>query len=418
MEIIRALVEAGANIQHPNHFGGTSLINSVQSPELVEYLIKNGADVNAEDVQHKTALHYAVQEHRLETTKVLLEHGADIFKRSKYGDDALQTSCVKGALMIFNHLIEIGAFPIKRICDAFELMGASFLLETHDMSSSLFLWRKAIELRNGREGERIEKPRLGKHPVLDGEEFSTEAELEAMFMDMNLMKVQALFITERVLGSLHKDTIFRYMYAGAAHADTNEYKQCILLWNYALGLKIKKETLLSSDTSFTLRAVIQLFINILLKEHVKDDLQFCDVINTTKFINDGLEHSIALLKINPQYKSQADTFDLILHSWLHLVFLLLSLARDYDERREIYHLLRHMKEINPRTQNNNSVLHLAVSVNSPVTSNSFLDDESIEIFPNRDVVNFLLECGHSVIVRNTAWETPLHVATKKVKHLF
>lgn len=150
-----------------------------------------------------------------------------------------------------------------------------------------------------------------------------------------------------------------------------------------------------------------------MKEHGKDDLQFCDVINTTKFINDGLEHSIALLKINPQYKSQADTFDLILHSWLHLVFLLLSIARDHDERREIYHLVSHMKEINPRTQNNNSVLHLAVSVNSPVTSNSFLDDESIEIFPNRDVVKFLLECGHSVIVRNTAWETPLHVATKK-----
>ena len=31
---------------------------------------RHGADVNAEDVQHKTALHYAVQEHRLDTTKV------------------------------------------------------------------------------------------------------------------------------------------------------------------------------------------------------------------------------------------------------------------------------------------------------------------------------------------------------------
>ena len=30
MEIIRALVEAGADIRRPNHFGGTCLINSVQ----------------------------------------------------------------------------------------------------------------------------------------------------------------------------------------------------------------------------------------------------------------------------------------------------------------------------------------------------------------------------------------------------
>ena len=33
---------------------------------------RHGAAVNAEDVQHKTALHYAVQEHRLDTTKVIL----------------------------------------------------------------------------------------------------------------------------------------------------------------------------------------------------------------------------------------------------------------------------------------------------------------------------------------------------------
>ena len=28
---------------------------------LVRFLIRHGADVNAEDVQHKTALHYAIQ---------------------------------------------------------------------------------------------------------------------------------------------------------------------------------------------------------------------------------------------------------------------------------------------------------------------------------------------------------------------
>jgi len=413
MEIIRALVEAGANIQLPNHFGGTCLINSVQSPELVEYLITSGADVNAEDVQHKTALHYAVQEHRLETTKVLVNHGGDLFKKSKYGDDALQTACVKGALVIFNYLIEVASFPIERICDAFELMGASFLLETHDMSSSIFFWRKAMELRNVRSGAMIEKQRMGKHPVLAVEEFSTEDELEPLFFDMNLMKIQALLITERVLGSLHKDTIFRYMYAGAAHADTSEYKQCISLWNYALGLKIQKETLLSSDTSFTVRAVIQLFINILLREQVKDDLQFSDVVNTTKYINAGLEHSIALLNICPQYKTQVENFDLILQSWMHLVYLLLRLSKSYEERREIFHLVKHVKSIDPRAQNEDSILHLAVSASSSVKSNSFLDDESIEIFPNHEVIKFLIECGYSLNSRNESRETPLHVATKK-----
>ena len=30
----------------------------------------------------------------------------------------------------------------------------------------------------------------------------------------------------------------RYMYAGAAHADTGEYRECVRLWNYALSLKV------------------------------------------------------------------------------------------------------------------------------------------------------------------------------------
>ena len=54
-------MRAGADVQQPNHFGGTCLINSVQSADLVRFLIESGVDVNAGDVQHKTALHYAVQ---------------------------------------------------------------------------------------------------------------------------------------------------------------------------------------------------------------------------------------------------------------------------------------------------------------------------------------------------------------------
>ena len=55
----------------------------------------------------------------------------------------------------------------------------------------------------------MEKPSLGLHPVLGIEEFKTEEELEELLFDMNMMRLQALIITERVLGCLHKDTIFR-----------------------------------------------------------------------------------------------------------------------------------------------------------------------------------------------------------------
>ena len=64
-EIVKALVRAGADIGRANHFGGTCLINSVQSPALVDFLLRNGKksgfDINAADIQQKTALHYAIQ---------------------------------------------------------------------------------------------------------------------------------------------------------------------------------------------------------------------------------------------------------------------------------------------------------------------------------------------------------------------
>ena len=54
LEIVRLLVAQNADIQRPNHNGGTCLINSVQSVELCEFLLENGADVNAQDIQNKT----------------------------------------------------------------------------------------------------------------------------------------------------------------------------------------------------------------------------------------------------------------------------------------------------------------------------------------------------------------------------
>ena len=54
LDIVRLLVSNKADIQKPNHNGGTCLINSVQSVELCKFLLENGADVNAEDIQIKT----------------------------------------------------------------------------------------------------------------------------------------------------------------------------------------------------------------------------------------------------------------------------------------------------------------------------------------------------------------------------
>ena len=105
--------------------------------------------------------------------------------------------------------------------------------------------------------------------------------------------------------------------------------------------------------------------------------------------------------------------------------------RDLQQRSEIFVLVKHFKRLSPRAQNgdrfhhkslqfminkNNtmtnqqhittttwstrpptskplSILHLAVAATSAVRSNSFLDDESISLFPSAQV--FLSSFAHS-----------------------
>ncbi len=433
LDIIKCLVRAGADVKRPNHFGGTCLINSVQSPELVRFLLKSGVDVNAKDVQHKTALHYAVQEGRLQTTKLLLGAGADPAAKSKYGDDVLQTACLKGSLAVFNHLLEYVGYPPERIAAAFELMGSTFLLDMHDVGSALFFWRKAMEIRH--EGRYARYPKadddLFVHPVLNLMEVNSMEELDALAGDTEALKLQALLVTERVLGPGHKDTIFRYMYAGAAHADANAYGHCVALWNYALQLKVRKETLLSCDTSFTARAVVQLYANVLLRQRVmtsaatigETDIRFQDVLRTARLIGEGLPEAVSLLAVRPMCKAQRENFDIVLTTWVHLVLILLRLAdsdggeddnnpRLASVRSEVTPVLR----LKPSTQYGDSPLHLAVSSSATLRSKSFLDEDDSSsslspLFPSRRLALFLLSCGSlDVHERNHRFETPLHTA--------
>lgn len=152
LEIVEYLVENGADTNRPNYNGGTCLINSVQSAQLCKFLLKHGADVNARDIQNKTALHYAIQEHRLQTTKLLIENGANYNAKSKYGDDALQTACLKGALEIFEYLTSVIPYSPERLANSNELLGSTFLDEHSDLYTMLKHWKIAQGIREATPG--------------------------------------------------------------------------------------------------------------------------------------------------------------------------------------------------------------------------------------------------------------------------
>lgn len=214
------------------------------------------------------------------------------------------------------------------------------------------------------------------------------------------------------------------MYAGAAHADSNEYGPCVALWNYALRLKMEKETLLSCDTAFTARAIVQLYVNIMCRYMNNPDpfddgsLKFDDILTTSKYIRAGIDTALQLLKLQPTCQSQKDNFDIVLNTWIHLVHILLQLAESELQMSLIFEeVMPMLKKDVKMHKTGDTLLHLSVSSSSTLHSNSFLDGDAetahdLNVFPSPPVTKFILNCGYEVHSRNDLQETPLHIAVK------
>ncbi|KAF4533131.1 hypothetical protein B566_EDAN007942 [Ephemera danica] len=442
LEIVTYLVENGADILRANYNGGTCLINSVQSVELCRFLLKHGAEVNTRDIQHKTALHYAIQEHRLETTMLLITSRANPHLRSRYHDDALQTACLKGATQIFEYLLIHVKYSYHRIAEAYELIGSTFLDEHNDTQMALLYWSRATEFRtraglfpkqhaphNGlcgtEEAPHSLQPSSSQAAYHNMTEFQTEEELRNIALDVDDMRIQSLLVCERILGTFHKDMLFRLMYRGAAYADALQYQRCIDLWRYALEVRVAKDSILYNDTCFTAQALVRLYLD--LHERSPDnrqpanggggvqggpfieDLRFSDVMATASLLTRQLSESQVLLSARPVHKRQQDSFDRVLKCLTHLFHLLLVTAKTSDQLELTRLLVRQAVHSNPRSSQGDTLLHLAVSRSNTIRSSYFLDDNAY-VFPNLLVTKLLMECGAPVNALNHANSTPLHFA--------
>merc|ERR1712242_567754 len=423
LSIVKLLVNSNADIQKPNYNGGTCLINSVQSVELCEFLLRNGAEVNAQDIQCKTALHYAIQEHRLETTKLLLSYGANPFLESRYKDDALQTACLKGAGEIFQYLTHTLDYSAERIASAFELLGSTFLDEHHESNRAIHYWRAACEVRE--KAGLTKQIQLPKKQYRYASEFTNKQDLEPLSLDLDAIRMQSLLICERCLGTTHKDMIYRLMYRGAAYADSLQYQHCIDLWKYALELRVAKDSILFCDTSFTAQALVKLYLD-LYEKHAEGILntsvQLEDVVSTIELLVSDLQECSRLLSIAPQFEKQQKAYDQVLQIITHLLHLVTCLHSNEDvehfmEIRRRIHTVVHV--VDPRTTAGDSLLHLSVMKNNTLktqhTQNMF-EEGKFAFFPSVEVAKLLVECGAKINAYNHNANSPLHTASNTMNY--
>ena len=75
---------------------------------------------------------------------LLLNYGADPTIKTRNGEDALTSACLKMEINTFNYLIKNVHYTNERIANAYELLGCSILDEHKDVKEALNYWKKAL----------------------------------------------------------------------------------------------------------------------------------------------------------------------------------------------------------------------------------------------------------------------------------
>ena len=117
-DIVQYLVSEGAPVNAPNEDGSTSLMCACRNKhsEIVNFLLSHGADPNMQDHNNSTALHSACYNQMTVGVELLLAHGAEHSIRGTIGEIPLICACVKrsGCIMdpsILVLLLSAGADP-------------------------------------------------------------------------------------------------------------------------------------------------------------------------------------------------------------------------------------------------------------------------------------------------------------------
>lgn len=111
VEVVRTLIDNGADVNAKDVFGRTPLHLAVSHPNVIALLLDAGASVDARDSLSNTPLHRAVPS--IESVDALIRAGADVRAKNTSGNTALDIAMRYGnsrrSVAIVQRLVEAGA---------------------------------------------------------------------------------------------------------------------------------------------------------------------------------------------------------------------------------------------------------------------------------------------------------------------
>ncbi|CAN9499025.1 unnamed protein product [Ophioblennius macclurei] len=405
LDIVRYLVEHRADISITNKFNNTCLMIAAYKGhvDVVKFLLEQGAFPNAKAHCGATALHFAAEAGHLDIVKELMHCQAAMVVNG-HGMTPLKVAAESCKADVVELLLAHADCDPHSCIEALELLGASFAndRENYDIQKTYHYLHMAMVERYRNPDGVILKDLLPTIEAYGGRsECQTLQDLEAIRVDRDALHMEGLMIRERILGSDNIDVSHPIIYRGAVYADNMEFEQCIKLWLHALHLRQKG----NRNTHKDLLRFAQVFSQMVhLKEHVSahavEQVLGCSVLE--------IQRSMARVDATGESElpQALDNYESNIFTFLYLACISTKTTCGDKERASINKHVYDLIQLDPRSREGSSLLHLAISSTTPVDD---FHTNDVCSFPNAQVTKLLLDCGAQVNAVDHEGNTPLHV---------
>ncbi|CAF0976258.1 unnamed protein product [Rotaria sp. Silwood1] len=427
-EIVKLLVEYGANVNHTTKTNSTPLRSACYNGniDMARYLIEHGADINISKENNDTNLAVSVYRKHLKMASYLVDElGCDVNICDNDGRSPLYDAVNCGSLELVKFLLDHGARNFPAICDkmsplmwaaekrrtnlvdaiaphcslieqieAKELLGSAFAcadLDERDFEEAFEHFTRALQLRSIHNLSK--KLKTTTIDLFDHQqECQTIDQLNEIYSNSARLCIEALLIRERLLGPTNAEYRYSLRYHGAILADNDQHDQAMTFWMYELGLRQKYSIPMDPEN---LRHFASMFSEMIF---VSLSIPIENLLTVIRVTTEELKHNTV-------------EFDFNLHTLLFLITisskLLTKMNISVTDRRQIYQYLRMINQHKYITRvSGSSLLHLSLD------SNTLADDFFIERsckYPCLLTVRTLLQCGADVNQPDAMRNTPLHI---------
>ena len=373
---------------------------------VATYLVEHDAKIHLQDKNGDTCLHYAAEGGHVEVVSKLLALGAKENRNYKRFTPLLAASnnC---KIQMIEYFIKRPECTKEQRIDALELLGATIA----NNGSDVYDIKKAFSyMKRGME-ERYEDP---SHPLLkkkmepveayqNRKESQTLEELALLEGDDHAIHMEGLIIRERILGTDNTELLYPIRLRGVVCANSEQYELGIGLWKRSLEIAIDSNYP-DDPITYELESLTNVFGLMVQKGQLLRSKYIEDVFEKLVTASERLTEKSKSGKLHEEHENEEEAKMLFYAVYLLMIFTKVQVLDEINMTDFVQRFLR----LNPRTQNGNTLLHLAAWHETPI---NLIDDvQSVYKLPCVETMKLILHAGCDVNAVNTEGNTPLHLA--------